>query len=144
MTCTVTIWDSSFSAITSGKIWIEAFDPPSRSIAKRPNATLPSGTIPTGAHGAVLGVTASDIFDVIVHTSGTKYAPPVLETFTGHGTSQLDVVLFSTAAATKSGSSGPAPTSPNAVKTFIMDQGWELEAKRAIRTVIATAGYLKR
>lgn len=144
MTCTVTLWDSSFTAITSGKIDIEAFDPPSRSIDKKTNAALPSGSTPTGAHGAVLGVASTDIFDVVVHTAGTAYAPPVLETFTGHGSPQLDVVLFSAAAATGSGSAGAAPTSPTAVKAFIVGQSWPIEAKRAILTAVTTLGYLKR
>lgn len=144
MTCTVTLWDSSFSAITSAKIDIEAFDPPSRSIDKKANGQLPAGTTPTGAYGAQLNVTSTDIYDVIVHTTGTNYAPPVLESFTGHGSPQLDVVLFSTVRATNSGSSGSPPTSPTAVTTFIMSQAWPTEAKRAIFTVVATLRYLKR
>ena len=134
----------SFAAITSGKIDIEAFDPPSRSIDKQTNAALPRGSIPTGAHGAVLGVASTDIFDVVIHTAGTVYAPPVLETFTGHGSPQLDVVLFSTVAATASGSTEFAPTSPTAVTAFIMGQSWPIEAKRAILTIVTTLGYLKR
>jgi hypothetical protein len=144
MTCTVTLWDSSFTAITSSKIDIEAFDPPSRSIDKRTNAPLPSGSTPTGAHGAVLSVASTDIFDVVVHTAGTVYAPPVLQTFSGHGSPQLDVVLFSMAAATGSTSTGAAPTSPTAVTAFIIGQSWPIEAKRAVLTVVTTLGYLKR
>jgi hypothetical protein len=80
MTCTVTLSDSSFAAITSGKIEIEAFDPPSRSIDKKGNAALTSVSKPPGAHGAVLGVTATDIFDVIVHPGAGDFHRPRLIT----------------------------------------------------------------
>jgi hypothetical protein len=145
MTCTVTLWDASLVAITTNRIDIEAFNPPARSIDVRSNGPLAAGIVPAGSHGAALAVAATDVYDVIVHTGSTGYAPPVLESFSGHGSPQLDVVLFSTSAATAAGGTGARPTTSAGVSVFIMGQpAWREEAKRAILTVVSTVSYLKR
>jgi hypothetical protein len=145
MACTVTLWDSGRVAITTNRIDIEAFDPPARSIDVKSNGPLPAGIVPAGSHGAALAVAATDVYDVLVHTGSTGYAPPVLESFIGHGSPQLDVVLFSTVTATAVGGAGVRPTTSTAISGFIMSQpAWPEEAKRAILTVVSTVSYLKR
>jgi hypothetical protein len=145
MTCTVTLWNANLAPITTRSIDIEAFDPPARSIDVKSNGGLPTGVVPAGSYGAVLGVTATDIYDVIIHTGSTGYAPPVLESFSGHGSPQLDIVLFSTSGATAAGGTGARPTTPFGVSLFIMGQpAWPDEAKRAILIVVSTISYLKR
>jgi hypothetical protein len=147
MTCTVTLWNVNLAPITARGIDIEAFDPPARSIDLKSNGLLPAGVVPAGSYGALLGVTATDIYDIIVHTVGTGYgyAPPVLESFSGHGSPQADIVLFSPSAAIAAGGTGARPTTAVEVSLFIMGQpSWPDEAKRAILTVVSTISYLKR
>jgi len=145
MTCTITLWDASLVAITASHIDIEAFDPPARSIDVKSNGRLSAGIVPAGSYGATLAVGVTDVYDVIVHTGSTGYAPPVLESFGGHGSPQLDVVLFSTSGATTAGGTGARPTTSAAVSAFIIGQlAWPEEAKRAIFTVVSTVSYLKR
>lgn len=140
MACRVTLCDSKFASVTIAKIDIEAYDPPGmRSINKQSNQSLPNG-----AWGADLTVASTDIYDVVIDTAGTSYSPPVLENLSGAGSPQLDVVLFSNAAATQAGSTGAAPTTAQAVYPFVQSQPWPDEAKWAVFTAIATLSYLNR
>jgi hypothetical protein len=140
MACRVTLCNSKFASVKNVKIDIEAYDPPGmRSIDKQSNQSLSSGS-----WGANLTVASTDIYDVVIHTAGTSYSPPVLENFSGAGSPQLDVVLFSNTAATQAGSTGAAPTTAQAVYPFVHSQPWPDEAKQAVFTAIATLSYLNR
>jgi hypothetical protein len=139
MSCTVTLCDSGFAPVTDGTIVIDAFKPPTLLIDSQSNNPLAGGE-----WGAMLTVGPSDIYDVVIDTKGTNYAPPVLQNLSGAGTPQLDVVLLSTAGATSVGSSGPPPRGADALGAFVERQVWEEEAKRAILIVLCTARYVKR
>jgi hypothetical protein len=140
MPCKVTLCDTSFAAVTNGKIDIEAYDPPGiRTIDKQSN-----GFLGGGEWGAVLTVASQDIYDVVIDTSNTPYAPPVLQNFSGAGAPQLDVVLHSTAAAVAAGSTGTPPSTGGGLSRFVFAQNWPSEAKEAILTSADTLVYVKR
>jgi hypothetical protein len=140
MTCTVTLCDTSFAAITAAKIDIEAYDPPGvRSIDLKSNSSLGGGD-----WGAVLSVASTDIYDVVIDTSHTSFASPVLENLNGAASPRLDVVLLSTSGAISAGSTGSPPRTAAGLPLFILGQSWSVESKRAILICITTLGYLKR
>ena len=137
MSCTVTLCDSVFIAITYPAITITAYDSRAATIiASRNNTTI------VGGWGAILPVGATDIYDVVIDTTGTPYVAPALEDFSGAGAPQLDVVLFSTAGATSA--VGRSPGNATQFKAYIANQPWPEEAKIAISKAIGLLAYLRR
>jgi hypothetical protein len=143
MPCNVTLTDNSFSPVRHPRINIEAFIPApiSKSIQTLNNTALPSG-----AYGATLTlISSTDVYDVIIHTVNTTYAPLTIRNLSGGGAPQLDLVLDSTASATAAGSTyGRHPTSSTAVAPFVMGQFWPDEGKRAVLTCVSTLSYVNR
>ncbi len=143
MSCTVVLNDVGFRPVQSTAIIIDAYDP-----AKKIVIDTKSNTQMIGGNewGATLGVGNKDIYDVIVDTTGTNYAPPILETFGGSGSPRLDLVLFSTLNA--SAAAGPSPQSSGALTSYIASQvraqRWKPEDASAIFVTIGSLRYLRR
>src|SRR5205807_1521625 len=104
-TCTVTLCDDTFAPIKDTKIDIEAYDPAACvSIARTSNSKI--GSWPE-VWGAVLTVGSKDIYNAVIDTTGTSFAPNVIENLNGDKTPELDVILFNTTGATAPWASGP-------------------------------------
>lgn len=139
MTCTVTLCDNSFSPVPDTAIQIHAYIPsPYNTVLQ----TLPNGPLQGPNYGATLTkMGTNDIYDIIIDTTGTPYAPLTLASLNGRGSPQLDVVLLSTGGARRSFA---RPTSSTALASFIQGQSWPEEAKRAVLISMATLSYVKR
>src|SRR6266478_3189024 len=97
MPCTVTLCDSNFSPVADTTIRIHAYLPsPYNTLLQ----TVSNGRF-SGQHcGATLSNMGNDdVYDIIIDTTGTKYAALTIENLSGRGSPQLDVVLLSTAGA---------------------------------------------
>jgi hypothetical protein len=137
--CTVTLCDAAFAPIKDTKIDIEAYDPASCvSIDKQANSKI--GSSPE-VWGAVLTVNSKDIYDAIVDTTGTWFAPNVVENLNGNKTPEIDVILFNTTGATAPKASGPATST--AIQTYVQDRDWSPIVKRAIFSSIRTYSFLR-
>lgn len=137
--CDVTLCDSNFNPVRDYKIDMEAYDPAaSVSIDKVANSKVSS--FPE-VWGGTLNVGSSDIYNVIVDTTGTSYAPSVVENLNGDKTPELDVILFTAPAPVPQWSSGP--TSAADVASYVRHQDWSPVAKNAVFSSMRTYSFLR-
>ena len=138
MACTIRLWDVAFSAVTDPGVTLIAFDHSTKTqTCIRQNTALLNG------YGAILPTGLHDIFDVIVDTQGTSYAPPTLETFGETGTSrEVDVVLHGLPQV--GAFIPPSPVDPRGINAFVDRQGWRDDEKQGVFITVATLRYVKR
>ena len=139
MSCSVTLRDTALATVTAGAIDIIAFDPG----ASVRRSTVANGPLGGGEYGANLTTATGDLFDIIVDTTATNYAPPTLETFTDTGNGRVvDVVLYLLPPA--GSSSGTPPASCAQVSEFVNNQSWAFYEKSAAFVTMTTLRYVKR
>jgi hypothetical protein len=142
MACRVTLCDHTFGAIKNPKIDIEAYDPLHHlSIDTQPNTRLSAAGVRPEVWGAVLTVGSTDIYDVVIHTTGTSFSSNVLEDINGAETPELDVILYATTAAVSP--TKPGPSTSAAIKEYVLSQPWPGVAKKAIFSSIHTYSFLR-
>jgi hypothetical protein len=94
--------------------------------------------------GAFLNVGSSDIYNVVIHTTGTSFGANVLEDLNGAETPELDIVLFPTTGAVGAPKSTSPPQRSSEVQTYVRAQEWwPVAAKKAILSSIRTYSFLR-
>lgn len=141
MACTVILRDVNARDVADTRISMEAHDPRTGIIID-----TKSNRFMGPEWGANLSVSRGDVYDVIVDTTSTSYAPPVLETFSGDGSSQLDVVLFSVASIPTP--AGSRPQSAGGMSGYVWKQFndgiWSKEITMGVIRSASTYTYLDR
>jgi hypothetical protein len=137
--CTVTLCDDAFAPVRTTKIDIEAYDPAAYvSIDKQSNSKIQSYP---ETWGAILTVGSKNIYNAVIDTTGTSFAPNVIENLNGSETPKLDVILFSISAVSTPKVAGP--TSSSAVQSYVQNRDWPLVAKKAVFSSIRTYSFLR-
>lgn len=136
MSYTITLCDASFLDVTTPAIQLEATSPGGTVLCSLANAPL------GGRYGGTLTFNpARQRFNVEINTSGTRYAPLVLENLNGDRHPQtINVLLL----LMPTGSSGERPSTSAELQRFIRSQDWSIEEKGAVYQSIRTLAYLKR
>jgi hypothetical protein len=136
MSYTVTLCDASFADVTTPAIHLEATTPGGTVLC-----SLTNGPIARGYGGTLTFTPTRQRFNVEINTSGTRYAPLVLEDLNGDRHPQtIDVLLLMM----PTGSSGKRPSTSAQLQSFIGGQSWSSEEKGAVYQTISTLSYLKR
>ena len=136
MTYTVTLCDASFSDVRTTAIRLEATSSGGTVLSSFNNGPV------HGGFGATLSFTPSrQRFNIEIDTTGTSYAPLVLEDLNGDRQPQtINVVLLSLP--THSG--GRRPSAATDIEKYVQQQGWSNEEIGAVYTTVRALLYAKR
>jgi hypothetical protein len=136
MTYAVTLCDSSFADIMVTTIVLEA-----TSSGGTVLSSLNNGVV-AGGYGAALAFTPpNQRFNIEIDTTGTIYAPLVLEDLNGNRHPQtINVILLTPPMS----SQGQRPSTAGAVKQFIQQQQWTDEEVAAVYATMKSLSYANR